>query len=283
MTTSKAAVLALLLAAAGTIPGIAGIARADMLLVDPFDNGQISAIYAGNPVGTGDYGVNQELANRQSGLLAPVAYNRRTATEHGGPANTHVNRWDLPGTLAFSALNLYNPYAVLAHGFVADVQVTADVAPVVGDTASPNWISLSLRGQSDVHTGTVPLSATSGVSFLMKANGTWSVIQNGDLGGAIFGAVAAAEVYSLSLSVVDDVLSGTVNGASIGSIPLVGAAAGEDNYISLSGFSAGATPEWHTVEDLGISTIEPVPEPASLALLGVAALVATARRRRRSA
>ena len=279
---------------------------ADILLEDSYNNTQTSSSYVGDPAGSGDYGVNQELLLRQAGTVVvsagPVSYNRRTSGAHGGPSNTQVNPTPLPESLGFAVNDYQNAYVILRRNFQPDVDVSLTVDPVVGDTTSPNWTSISLRGQSDVHPDhTVPLSPTSGVSLLVKSDGTWAVLTNGMFAGemdVIRGQVTVASAYRVVLRVEEDQLSGTINGVSlltgtrdgqaIEGITLDGAAAGEDNYIAVSAYTApvaeaplGAPKEWHSVDDLKIGQIGSIiPEPATLALLAAGAGMFLRRRRR---
>ena len=272
-------------------------AGADMILSDTFNNILPAAEYAGDAPGTGDYGLNQELMDRQWGMRKPLSYSRRPAVSEGETSNTQVNRVNLPGKLAFRANNGFNPYAALTDNLPSDLELAVDLGPVVGDTASPNWISISLRGQSTDHIGfAVPLSPTSGVSLLMKSDGSWTIVMNGDFvdetgqieeSRIIRGGTAPSDNYTAVLRVKGDRLTGTVNGRSIDEtglgIALTGVAAGTDNFVALSAYAAGgsALPDaWHTVENLGIGEIGTyIPEPAVQSLLVVAWLALAWRRR----
>jgi hypothetical protein len=290
-----------LFAGASTLMGDASI-----LFEDSYNNAQPSSTYAGEPAGSGDYGVNEELLLRQAGTVVvgtgPVSYNRRTADAHGGPPNTQVNPAPVPGALGCGVNNFQNAYVILRRNFEPDVDVSLTVDPVVGDTTSPNWTSISLRGQSDEQLDqTVPLSPTSGVSLLVKSDGSWAVITNGAFTGeqdVVRGQVDPASAYEILLRVENDQLSGMINGVSllngtrngqvIEVITLDGAAAGEDNYIAISAFTApapeaplGAPKEWHSVDDLRIGQIGSIiPEPMTLALLAAGTGLLMRRRRR---
>ena len=305
MRSSNCYLCALCVGIVGLIAGLSQPAAAAMLLTDAFDNANPSSAYEGTPPGTGDYGVNQGLAGRQSGSEAAISYNRRPADARGGPFNTQVNRPTAEGMLAFYAHRFFKPYVVLDRNFTPDVTLTADLNPAIGDATSPNWVAICLRGQTDSHAANVPLSPTSGVSFLMKADGTWAVIRNGDLTEAnlVRGAVAPADTYSVALTVEGPMLSGTVNGLPIGQvflaeaavgppdgpvdgppiggIPLYGPAAGADNYIAISAYTAGEVPDWHGVDNLVITEAGATPEPATVLML--CALAVPVLRKRRTA
>ena len=289
-----------LCAAVGIIVSAPLPAGGDMILSDTFNNALPAADYAGDPAGTGDYGLNQELQNRQWGMQRPISYNRRPAASEDDASNTQVNPADMSGKLAFRVNNGFNPYAVLSENLATNLELAVDLDPVVGDTSGGNWVSISLRGQSADHIGSsVPLSPTSGVSLLMKPDGSWAIVMNGDFVGEggqidesriIRGQTAPADNYTVVLRVQEDRLSGTINGRSIDDsglgIALRGAAAGADNFVALSGYAVAgsALPDvWHTVENIGIGEIGTyIPEPTALSLLAAGAAMGAGRRRRRT-
>lgn len=306
MENSKLNVLMVVGLVAGVLAG-ASVLRGDVVVLfeDTYDSEQPSSAYGGNPPGSGDYGVNQELSIRQAGTVVvavgSVSYNRRTSGAHGGSSNTQVNHTQVPEALGFAVSNRQNPYVILQRNFEPDVDLSLIVDPVLDDTGSGNWTSISLRGQSDAHVGsTVPLSPTSGVSLLIKSDGSWAVLTNGTFVGeadVVRGQVAAAAAYEVLLQVQGDQLSGTINGVSlltgtrdgqaIAGITLDGAAAGEDNYIAVSAYSAPdgeselSPVEWHSVENLAIGQVGSfIPEPMTLLVLAVGAAGLLLRRRR---
>ena len=289
MEFSKAALLVAAVGFACLFAPNTEAAPLDVFLSDTFDNQVPASAYAGNPAGTGDYGVNQELATRQSGLVGPVTYNTRDPSVQPGPLGTQVNPEDMPGVLALYTLDRFNPYVLPTHGFGSDLHLSVLVDPAVGDTQGGDWVSISVRGKVANYDGfpwMVPGSSDSGVSLLVKSNGTWAVVANGDLtpGNVVRGVVASAGEYFVELNVEGDKLTGAINGTLIGEMTLTGAAAtgGDFNYVAISAYAPVAAEASHSVEGLVVSESHViVPEPATLAFVGLGACLILLRRKRR--
>ncbi|HEX5752517.1 MAG TPA: hypothetical protein VFZ09_40300 [Archangium sp.] len=170
---------------------------------------------ANNANGTG---LNDNLAGRQSGSLAPATYTRLSGLWYPAPAPSiwvaQVNHIWSPDTLSFhaspSALRMDKPFSRDASGafrlsFVAE--------PVVSDARdSGNWMSVMLGG-TGTSSGYVS-NADIDFGFLIRSNGGLGIFDNGQFMTVTPGSVPAADRYSVSLAVRDGQVLGTVNGVS---------------------------------------------------------------------
>jgi hypothetical protein len=170
-------------------------------------------------------GLNDNLAGRQSGTLAPATYTRVSGLWYSAPPPSiwwaQVNQVWNADTLSFhkstSALRMDKPFSRDASGafrlsFVAE--------PVTGDARdSSNWASVMLSASS-ASSGYVS-NADIDFGFLIRSNGGLTVFDNGVRVAATPGSVPVADRYVVSLSVRDGQVLGTVNGTSF-SAPLSG-------------------------------------------------------------
>ncbi|WP_224365336.1 hypothetical protein [Hyalangium versicolor] len=172
-----------------------------------------------------DTGLNDNLANRQSGSLAPATYTRVPGLWYPAPPPSiwwaQVNHIWHPNTLSFhgqvSALRLDKPVSRDASGAFRLSFVTE---PVVSDARDNfNWVSVMLGGTSS-SSGYIS-NTDIDFGFLIRSNGGLAIYDNGQQMTVTPGSVPPADTYAVSLSVRDGQVLGTVNGTSF-SAPLSG-------------------------------------------------------------
>ena len=193
-------------------------------LLDNFNNIEPSTFYSQT-----DYGLNQELATRQSGNLAPVTYD--TYVPH--PARSPVNGPNNPGELALVTVPQDDSNAVwasLQHDFLTDATVSVTITPNILDPtdATVDWAGICVRGETsafrktysgieggtNLASGAYPLGSA---WITIQQNGVWNYFENGEYVRAFetSGSVTAADSYDVSMTALGARLTASINGVPI--------------------------------------------------------------------
>ena len=128
-----------LVVAVAAVVGWSAQAEAGLLLLDTFNNTQDSGYYSGS-----DYGLNDELSTRQSGTYAGTTY-LKGGTFTSNYYWAQVNNSGGPGEL-FMHTDSSPGWVALNQQFQGNVQLSATVDPIAGDTTSDDWVAFGLRG-----------------------------------------------------------------------------------------------------------------------------------------
>ncbi len=258
----------------------AGTAQAELLLLDTFNNVEIHTHYS-------DYGVNQELATRQSGTYADTSYNisyyatnytQVYVPTYGQTLYTRLGG----GTRGWMALEQ-------DFGIAELTTVSVTMRPIVGDESSGNdngsyYSMVGVLGADSSPNGAAPhVSTDVGATLLVRSDGShdygWMYYNNAVL--VSYGSVTAADTYDVVVTTDGNKLSAWIDGTQVvDDHTLVGDAATRIvNYVSV-GTGGGTYTSPSTFDDLQVSKI---PEPTTLVMLftGLIGLLAYAWRRRK--
>ena len=199
------------------------ILPAGLLLRDSFDTRADASQYGE----TEEYGLNQELAARQSGLFQRVPYlSGGDYAKHptGLPSDlVQVNTVLCPGKLCLSADYGQAGWVSLNRRLPCDVTVSAQLAPgaihwpdkshsevFVRNHQSANWVAMGLRGRGGwFDHNLLPLATDAGAVVCVSGDGNWGYFENGRRLSS--GRVPAKTSYRLELSIVDNRLQATIN------------------------------------------------------------------------
>ena len=262
-----------------------------VLLSDAFDTRTNSAVYGE----TGEFGLNQELPQRQSGLYQRVRY--RVGGDyadylHGLQSdNVQVNHLRCPGKLCLMADYGRAGWVVLNRCFPRDMVVSAELVPEAvhwPDKSrpetydlhhrSPNWIALGVRGRGVwFDRSLLPLATDAGAVLCMNSDGGWGYFENGKRIAS--GSVSAKTPYRVVMQVVGNKLKASINDIPLNLDPshhqgvrtLRGMAVetsgnyislGVSNAISVGGVNVDAAFDLDsrvlsTVDNLTVSTVGP--------------------------
>jgi hypothetical protein len=280
-------------------------AQATVFLSDTFNSTQPANYYRNstpgvNPEGDGlgDWGVNQELATRQSGPLATAGYN------YYAPANSRiqVNGSAAPGALALVTYpngggDSYGVWACPNRDFSSDATVSADLRADVLNSDATGWVALGMRGNFPNQGAKQNLADGSvlGAFIKVQEDGAWEFRENDGLVSqyTTSGSVATASSFHVSMRAIGDQITASINGVAL---DLNGASLGltrtittpevlqntQHNYVYVNGyqFLAGDIVGAWSVDNLTVSSI---PEPGTLTMLtcGIFGLLAYVWRRRK--
>jgi hypothetical protein len=262
-------------------------ARADTLyLLDNFNSTTVSDSYP-------DKGMNQELATRQSGTLAPIQYSVGSAQVW----SHQVNNPSQPGMMYMytdDTVPERSTWVAPNQNFTQDISLSATIVPYVGSqTSGQAWLALGMRGQAPATWGGNEVVANNaypntGAWILVKATGAWEYWENGESYNT-GGSVSAAASYDVVMTALGNSLTASINGATLdlnGALSgtartLTGlAAGGSSNYVGVCANSNATYAVEYTLDNLRIAG---VPEPNTLVLLamGLLGLLAYAWRKRK--
>lgn len=260
-----------------SVIAIATPAQSALLFQDTFNNVSNSDAYSGT-----DYGVNKELAARQSGPSATMTYTRYDggAGWNGATQAYHSSFGKTLTMFAYSSSG--TPYVVGTKDFARDVSISALLDPSFYNSDPTGWVAISTRLTSATP-GAVNLSMQTGVSLRVQSNGGVTVLVDGGVAGTA--AVAAVSTYQTNMTLLGNLLTVTINnvlvdlnGAAAGTSLTIAGAAGTHNYVGLSAKSNSGT-QTSTFDNLTIESIE-VPEPATMGLLTLGGMALLGRRNR---